>query len=427
MGATDVAVIGGGLSGLVAAARAADAGAKVTLLERAGVLGGRATSQVEHGSTLNQGPHALYVGGAAARTLRELGVSWTGAAPNSPYFFAESEGALHAMPTSTFGLLKTNLLGFADKLLLARALSGMSDDHALDDVPASVWISRLLSGRARNFLSALVRVSTYAADLEQLSAGAAMRQLRLASKKGVIYVDGGWQHLVHELATRTRERGVTIVLGGAARRVSHEAGHWKVETEGAEPLFAHAVVLAVAPRVAHALVPGSDDLLRAANECVPIHAACLDVTLSKLPNPRHHFTLGLDSADYLSLHSAFARIGDPGAAVFHVARYLRGEEGRGDDAARVRGELEALLDRAQPGWQEHVSYTRFLPRMVVSNALPLAKSWGRRAAALVADTPGIFCAGDWVGDSGMLADAAAASANVAGVLARGTLSARAVA
>ncbi len=427
MGATDVAVIGGGLSGLVAAARAADSGAKVTLLERSGVLGGRATSQVEHGSTLNQGPHALYVGGTAARTLRELGVSWTGAAPHSPYFFAESEGALHPMPTSTLGLLKTNLLGFADKIALARALSGMTDDHALDDVPASEWISRLVSGRARNFLSALVRVSTYAADLEQLSAGAAMRQLRLAGNKGVMYVDGGWQHLVDELATHTRARGVSIVLGCAARHLSREHGMWKVTAEGTEPLFAHAVVLAVAPRVAHAIVPESEHLLRVANECVPIHAACLDVTLAKLPNPRHHFTLGMDSADYLSLHSAFARVGADGAAVFHVARYLRGDEGRGDDAARVKMELCALLERAQPGWQEHALYTRFLPRMVVSNALPLAKSWGKRAPSAVADASGLFCSGDWAADSGMLADAAVASANVAGVLARGTLAARAVA
>lgn len=427
MSATDVVVIGGGLAGLVAAARAAEGNAKVTLLERAGALGGRAASQEQAGCMLNQGPHALYVAGAAARTLRELGVTWTGGAPHSPYFFVESEGALHPMPTSTLGLLRTSLLGFTDKLALARALSGMSDDHALDDVAASAWIARVVSGRARHFLSALVRVSTYAADLDLLSAGAAMRQLRLANKKGVLYVDGGWQRLCSGLERRVRERGVTIVTGANVQRLSREADMWKVSADGADDLFAHAAVLAVAPRVAHALVADSDALRRAANECVPIHAACLDVALSQLPNPRHHFTLGLDSADYLSLHSAFAKLGPDGAAVFHVARYLRGDEGKGDDAGRVRRELEALLERAQPGWQQFTTHVRFLPRMVVSNALPLARTWGRRAPVAVADAPQLFCAGDWVGDTGMLADAAASSASTAGMLARAALSTRAVA
>src|SRR4051812_46268466 len=114
MGGSDVVVIGGGLSGLVAALRAAEVGAKVTLLERAGAPGGRAASLEEGGALLNQGPHALYVGGVAARTLRSLGVTWTGGAPHSPYFFAEAGGVLSRLPTSTLGLLRTNLLGFSD-------------------------------------------------------------------------------------------------------------------------------------------------------------------------------------------------------------------------------------------------------------------------------------------------------------------------
>jgi hypothetical protein len=46
--------------------------------------------------------------------------------------------------------------------------------------------------------------------------------------------------------------------------------------------------------------------------------------------------------------------------------------------------------------------------MTVSNAFV---RWDRRRPAVaLADAPGLFIAGDWVGEEGMIADAAAASA-----------------
>lgn len=69
---TDVAVIGGGLAGLAAAATAARAGATVTVLEGHG-LGGRARVDRRGGFTFNRGPRALYLGGPGRRILSEPG------------------------------------------------------------------------------------------------------------------------------------------------------------------------------------------------------------------------------------------------------------------------------------------------------------------------------------------------------------------
>jgi phytoene dehydrogenase-like protein len=428
MTAIDVAVVGGGPSGLAVAARLAREGARVTVLERARALGGRAASHKEEGFVLNQGAHALYLGGPAARTLAELGVAWTGTPPRSPWFFCETGGELHTMPTTTMGLLKTGLLGFGDKIALGRALGGLSIDARLFTMPASTWIEKVASGeRARAFLSALVRVSTYTADLELLSAGAALTQLAHVRRKGVTYLDAGWQSIVDGLARAAKEAGAAIVNDAAPSRIAREGDLWRIDVPGSDSLLAGAVVLAVGPRAAHALVPESASLARAAESAIPAHAACLDVALSALPNAHHHFTLGLDRADYLSLHSAFAKLGPEGGAVLHVARYLHRGEGEGDDAARVRGELEGLLSRAQPGWEMHATCTRFLPRMIVSNAIPLAANGGKRAEHAVADAPSLFVCGDWVGDEGMLLDAALASAERAAHLARVRTNLRSVA
>jgi phytoene dehydrogenase-like protein len=428
MTAIDVAIVGGGPSGLATAARLAREGARVTVLERAGALGGRAASHREEGFTLNQGAHALYLGGPAARTLAELGVAWTGTPPRSPWFFCESDGELHTMPTTTMGLLKTSLLGFGDKIALGRALGGLSIDSRLFSMPAADWIAKVAtSARARAFLSALVRVSTYTADLELLSAGAALKQLANVRRNGVTYVDGGWLSIVDGLARAAKEAGATIITNATPTRIAREGERWRIEVSGTDGLLAGALVLAVGPRAAHALIPESKELARIAGAAIPAHAACLDVALSSLPNPHHHFTLGLDRADYLSLHSAFAKIAPEGGAVLHVARYLRRGEGEGDDAARVRGELESLLSRAQPGWEMHATCTRFLPRMVVSNAIPLAANGGKRADHAIADAPSLFACGDWVGDEGMLLDAALESAAHTASLARERTKLRSVA
>jgi len=414
---TNVVVVGGGLAGLCAALRTAQAGCTVTLLERAERLGGRAASDDAKGWVLNQGPHALYLGGHAERVLRQVGVPWDGAAFKSPNRFVELRGRVHPMPGGTLSMLASGLLGVGGKLELASAINALSHDEGLEAVPLAEWVLRVKNADARAFLSGLFRVATYCADHERLSAAWALRQLRMALEHGVVYHHGGWQALVERFAERARQVGVRIHTGVAPARIAREGRHLSVRLPDGAELVADAVVLAVGPRAAAALVPDSASLAHAATEAVPARAACLDVALHTLPNPQHHFTLGLDRADYLSVHSAFARLArhDPQrGAVIHVARYLTGETVQ---PGVIRAELEEVLERAQPGWRSHVASTRFLPAMTVVNALPLASARGVRAPVAVADVPRLFVAGDWVGDEGMLLDAALASASRAADLA----------
>jgi phytoene dehydrogenase-like protein len=83
--------------------------------------------------------------------------------------------------------------------------------------------------------------------------------------------------------------------------------------------------------------------------------------------------------------------------------------GAGDAATDERA-LEALLDEMQPGWREVLVHRRFLPSMVVSNALATPAT--PRPSA-VTSVRGLYLAGDWVGDEGLLSDAALASAKAA--------------
>ncbi len=143
---------------------------------------------------------------------------------------------------------------------------------------------------------------------------------------------------------------------------------------------------------------------------MPARAACLDVALSKLPNDRATFALGVDRPTYLSVHSRTARVAPPGGALVSTMKYL--PAGAKSDAARGEAELEELLDLLQPGWRDVVVERRWLPAMVATNAIVTARDGGLagRPPVRVPDAPDVFVVGDWVGGEGMLLDASLASA-----------------
>jgi phytoene dehydrogenase-like protein len=412
--ACDVAVVGGGLGGLATAALLARgrAGLDVRVLERSSEPGGRAGTHEQDGFFFNEGAHALYRGGAAARVLRGLGVRWAGRQP-PPAGLAVLGDRAHTMPVSLGSLLTTGLAGWSGKLQGAKVFAGLAstDTAALADVSWSEWAARAVPDPAmRAAFEMFVRVATYANAPSLASAGATLDQLRLAQKPGVEYLDGGWTTLVTGAAEVGRAAGVRLQTRArvtCATRSPDGAG-WVVTLEDGPPVQCRALVLATGPATARSIV-ASEDLAAWAHRCVPAKAACLDVALLRLPDERATFALGVDRPLYLSVHSRTARVAPEGAALVSTMKYLA--PGEPTDPARDAGELEAFLDRLQPGWRGHLLARRFLPAMVATNAIVTAAGGGTagRPGPAVPDAPGVFVVGDWIGPEGMLLDASLAS------------------
>jgi len=395
----DVVVIGGGLAGLVAAAYAARGGAKVLLLERASELGGRAQTKTTRGFDLNIGAHALYLGGPAAAALAELGVAFTGGTVKAAGGLVLHGDALAPLPAGVVSLMTSPLLSWRGRVEAAQLLGSLrAKDLARDDETLAQWRARkIVHDDVWAVMRLLFRLTGYANDPAQQSARAAIAQLQLATGSGVTYIDGGWGTLVAGLRDAATRAGARIRTAAPVHAVSRAGAGWRVELD-AEPVTARAVVLATPPNVASALSGVRFDV-------APVTAACLDVGLARLPRPDHRLVLGLDRPLYCSLHTAYARLAPEGASLVQLLKYHGPDAPPGDDD---QAELEALLDHAQPGWRDHVVVRRFLPHVTVSHALVTPK--GRPGVEVL---PGLFAAGDWVGDAGMLADAAVASAKCA--------------
>jgi phytoene dehydrogenase-like protein len=440
----DVIVVGGGLAGLTAAAFAARGGAKVLVLERADSVGGRAQTHAEDGFLFNVGPHALYDGGPATRAFAELGVRYAGRRPSATGGLAFHEGGLHALPGGFVSLLTTDLLTLSGKLELGSALGslGKIDAAALRGQTLRQWLDATFRDPVvRGLVEALMRVTSYANDPERSCAAASVAQLQDGLGKGVLYIDGGWATLVQGLREAAEAAGATVLTSQRVRSVACSGGVVDVLVSAAsgdrdsldddadavvrailpgraprEELRyrARTVVLAVPPPVAGSLVRGEGEeaLRRWSGELKPVKAACLDLGLRRLPDPRRLFVVGIDEPLYFSVHSASARLAPAGAATIHVAKYL----GPGPvDAKAVEAELEAFCDVVQPGWRAEVVERRYLPSMLVTGALVEANR--ERPGPEVDGAPSLFVAGDWVGSVSMIADAAVASGREAGRLA----------
>lgn len=395
----DVIVVGGGLAGLTAATVAARQGRSVLLVDARNDLGGRARTEERDGFSFNQGPHALYSGGAARRILRTLRVRPKGGIPPVSHGYLVEHGALlSGRRPSTVGWPFLGAITAAMRPGAVRDAEGKS---------LSEWLDGHVDDRSRTRMEAMFRVTSYLADTDHVDASAALTQLRRGAR-GVTYLHGGWSTLVDELRRAATVAGVRIESGSKVDRVDVGSHDGATVTVGDRAYDAHSVILANGgPGHAARLLDGTSTLVdRWATSARPVPAACLDVSLRRLPVPEHTALLGADRPTYLIVHSEAARLTPTGGgALIHAMRYGPDLDPDHDH----RGELEDLLDLAQPGWRSELVHAQWGQHLMVAHDRPQPGVTIADRPDVVTDLPAIFVAGDWITTDGLLADAAVGS------------------
>jgi phytoene dehydrogenase-like protein len=415
MNENHIVVIGGGLSGLAAATYAARGGARVSLLEKSGGPGGRASTDTPAGFALNRGAHALYTGGAASEVLDELGVGYSYGKPGR--LSARDARGLHSFPVTALDLLRTSLLDAGDKAELTRILMrfGSLRPAAFATTSTEDWIvDATHRPKVARLLRSIARVYLYTSALDLASADVFIQRFQQTLKHPVEYVDGGWQSLVDGLLAVARSAGVEVLTSASVEAVQvREGAANAVRLHDGRVLEASAVIVAVPPEDVVHLLPDQPALRHTLAQLVPVHVACLDLALERLPVRRNPVIFDLEQPRFLTAQSEFARLAPNGGAVVHLFEHLDPREV--GDPKRERASLEALMDEVQPGWRDVVVEQRFLPRMLAMGALPLASQGGlaSRPANRAEELDNVYFAGDWVGPEGFLVDAALASARTA--------------
>lgn len=259
----DVIVIGGGLSGLAVAARLADAGLEITLVEAAGTLGGRLREEDVDGFRLGGGHLAhtswpvlgelaelpatrstrltLHPFAPGVRLVTEDGSLRFGAAPNRP----QQAMATLLAPIGTVAD-KTELSKQFYRLArspLEATLSGPEEASA-DCFAARGYSPVLVDGFLRRYLSALSADEDLAA-----SRRGADWLLRLLVRGRFAIPEGGFNALIDVLAARLEPGRIRL------NTRAHEVHADRVATD-AGLLRTSAVVVAADPAAAVSLFPG---------------------------------------------------------------------------------------------------------------------------------------------------------------------------
>lgn len=413
----DVVIVGGGLAGLASAVDLARRSRPVRILERSAHLGGRARTERAQGFSVNLGPHALYRKGAGEQYLAELEIPVPARRVSSNGTYVVHGEKLAPLPGGFVSLLTTDVLDLSGKLELARFMGtlGRLDPATLSGRTASDWLATIQDETLRALLHALVRVATYANAPDLLSAELAAEQLKRAVFHGVSYLDGGWQSLIDALRDAAVDAGAVVEENARVTRVLVEEGAVVgVELQDRRIEASTVLIAGGGPKLAADLT-GAGSLQRFATEAVPLYAATLDVCLDRRIAKKVKFATRLDRPVYFSVHSDTANVAAEGGSMVHAMMYL--PVGETADPKAIEGELRALFERIQPGWNNHAVSARFLPRLLVTHALVTASGgFGARPGPAVPEIDGLYVSGDWVGDSGFLADASLASARAAAAM-----------
>ena len=424
----DVAVIGGGVSGLAVAYELVSRGHEVVVLERQVRAGGNAVSERIGGFLMEHGPSSVNAASPATALSGTLGIDGLRCdlGPQVCYRYLTGGGRLHQISTHPFGFLSSGYLSPRARLrLLAELLvppGGAQTEEAEESV-ADFWSRRFGEGFTERVIDPLVG-GLFAGRAAELSmpalfpallemerrhgsiTGAVLRR-RLAGAKMPGRRLHSWTDGMGTLpAALAQALGPALRTGVAVRRIRAHPGGFRIEAGAAGVIEARSVVIATQPHVAATLLEGLDEV--AADAAATIDAPPLAVVF--LGFRRAQVDHPLDGLGYLTPQrearaltgALFCSSMFPGRAPEgHVALagYLGGARAPEaalaapeDLIAETRAEFQDLLGaRGEPVLARVRQWPRGLPQYRLGH--------GRVVAALHdshARRPGLFVTGNYL-------------------------------
>ncbi|MER7274030.1 hydroxysqualene dehydroxylase HpnE [Dactylosporangium sp. NPDC000244] len=279
----DVCVVGGGLAGITAATLLADAGARVTLVERRTELGG-ATYSIDHdGLVVDTGQHVFLrcyeryralldrLGSADLARIQPRFRVPVLSHGRAPHVLARTPGLpapAHLLPA----LARYRLLDARERLRAIGAAGALRtvdpDDAATDQRSFGQWLAEHGQGsRAVRRLWDLITIAALNTPAQDASLALAARVFRtgLLERAGAGDIGRPLVPLA-DLHGRPAHRlltglGVRVATGSRAERIRPDGTGFRVVTGGTggraaqDEILADAVVLAVPPQAAARLVP----------------------------------------------------------------------------------------------------------------------------------------------------------------------------
>jgi len=328
-----VGIVGGGILGMTAAFRLAQAGVAVSLYERAPDLGGLVGSFDFDGTPVDRFYHVVLPSDHRVVGLAEelgLGDRWR-YRPTKVGFYGD--GRVFSM-TSPKEFLTFPLLRPLDRARLATfvarcQLTKSHDD--LDDTPLLDWLSRTSGKRVVEKLWKPLLDSKFDGRFDDLPATyiwARTRRMGSTRDKGgrevMGWLDGGYQAIIDELERRIVALGGEVHAGATVEQIVGEGGRATgIVVGGRMHSFDH-VLCTLAPPMARRLLAPDLAQRAPADHCRYLGVICLLLRTTRSVSPYYHLNI-TDRRVPLTTVVETTHVVDPervGGHLLYVSKYV---------------------------------------------------------------------------------------------------------
>jgi protoporphyrinogen oxidase len=350
-----VAVVGGGILGLTAAYRLAQAGTSVAVYERSPDLGGLVGAFDFDGHRVDRFYHVILPTDDRVRGLAtELGLGERFRfRPTGVGFY--DDGRLFSM-NSLREFLTFPLIPLRDRMRLGAFVARCqlkSTYEDLDEIPIEQWLRRLCGRRIVERLWRPLLDSKFDGRFEDLPATYLWARTRRMSKtrdsggrEVMGWLEGGYETLIDALVARIRELGGEIHAGTAVERIVSAGGYaTNLVVDGSVRTFDQVLCTLVPPQARRLL---SEDLQRMAppDNCRYLGVVCLLLRVRHSISP--YYTLNItDRRIPLTTIVETTHVVDPdhaGGTLLYAAKYV--DPGNAD--------LDRPLSEVERDYLEHV-------------------------------------------------------------------------
>ncbi len=259
----DVAVVGGGLTGMTAAHDLARAGYRVTLYERDEILGGLAGSFLVGGTRLERFYHHIFTSDTAVGGLiSDLGLDdrmeWK---PTTTSYYADRIYRLAA----PIDVLRFSPLPFFDRIrfgLLVFQARFVGDWRPLEGMTAREWLTRLSGRRVYEQVWAAMLRGKFGDRADDISAVWIWNKVKLrggsrgkGGQERLGYLRGGFGLMVEALEERLMSLGAQVRTGCPVEDVRPQPAGGFLVRSGSQETYFDQVLVTTAPALLADMAP----------------------------------------------------------------------------------------------------------------------------------------------------------------------------
>ncbi|WP_276355992.1 FAD-dependent oxidoreductase [Cohnella caldifontis] len=427
----EVAVIGGGLAGLTAAAYLSQSpGVRGVLFERSPQWGGRAFTYEKSGFTLNYGAHAIY--GIDRHTIgqleKELGLTFSSRQVDKRKVMYEKGTDVTPAPLDFVNLMKTDVLRTGQKVrFVAEIAAMMGGIHqlrhyaTLGDYLAESNAGEDLKELWEHLVCSNFFISPEDARRVPGPVIAEYYHNLFLSQKPVNYILGSWAVITGQLQEKIAGSGRwELALKEGADSIRYENGKYVIATKTRELAFDR-VVFAMPVQQVVKLLSGTpwEPFLAPYESNTATEVLVYDVGLSHVVNRPFSYISDMNNKMFITDVSATDHTLTPedGQLLQGIA-YLSDDSFGGETERKTylderQAQMEALFDRHYPGWRDAVVVKRMSKKAMVQSVKHVAGNL--LLPNRMESVPFYFC-GDGCQGKGELAERAFSSARAAAQL-----------